>query len=295
MHIFERRLSFASCISNLIQSCFFHLRNVAKIKDSFFYLELLIYTLIFSHLLLSVTCISQSSIAPLQMVQNIAFVSSLAAIWRSPITAIIASVCWVQVTFRIHLNIKLLTYKALHWLALAYIRATDFLFLQVSFPFIFSHLCICMLEHVYLWLAFIQTVTHLVTLCFENYCTNKLLLLIFVALAWNKGESEAATVKNMLFTEASIQQSSIKYEKVRVKCFSFCLLKILTVVSDSISFFLFFCCILVQLSMLTKVKTDWGTATFLIECVMQWTRCQESASFMAAPSQTYDNAKTKTA
>lgn len=174
------------------------------------------------------------------MVQNIAFVSSLAAIWRSPITAIIASVCWVQVTFRIHLNIKLLTYKALHWLALAYIRATDFLFLQVSFPFIFSHLCICMLEHVYLWLAFIQTVTHLVTLCFENYCTNKLLLLIFVALAWNKGESEAATVKNMIFTEASIQQSSIKYEKVRVKCFSFCLLKILTVVSDSISFFLFF-------------------------------------------------------
>lgn len=208
--------------------------------NSFFYLELLIYTLVFSHLLLSVTCISQSSIAPLQMVQNIAARLLTKASWHSPITAIIASVCWVQVTFRIHLNIKLLTYKALHWLVLAYIRATDFLFSQVSFPFIFSHLCICMLEHVYLWLAFIQTMTHLVTLCFENYCTNKLLLLIFVALAWNKGESEAATVKNMIFTEASIQQSSMKYEKVRVKCFSFCLLKILTVVSDSISFFFFF-------------------------------------------------------
>lgn len=116
--------------------------------NSFFYLELLIYTLIFSHLLLSVTCISQSSIAPLQMVQNTAARLLTKASWCSPITAIIASVCWVQVKFRIHLNITLLTYKALHWLTLAYIRATDFLFLQLSihiFPFMYLYVGTCIL------------------------------------------------------------------------------------------------------------------------------------------------------
>lgn len=95
-------------LSKVSQYCFLHLRNIVKIKLllSVSHLELLLRTLIFSHLDYCVFCVRLSVLHSSSPI-------------RIPITS--QSLHWLPVKFRIHFKILLLTYKALDGQAPAYV------------------------------------------------------------------------------------------------------------------------------------------------------------------------------
>ncbi len=122
----DSQLSFVSHVHNLIKSCYFHLRNITKIKStlSFHDLERLIHAFVFSHLDYCndlFTCLSQSSVAQLQLVQNAATRILTTSNRKSHITPILASLHWLPVKFRIVFKIPLITFKPQHGLAPTYI------------------------------------------------------------------------------------------------------------------------------------------------------------------------------
>ena len=111
--------------NKLVQSCFFQLRNISKIKVMLTtrHLELLIHTLIFSCLDYCnalFTCLNCAALSLLQLVQNAAARLLTKTNCRYHVTPVIASLHWLPVKYRIDFKTLLLTYKALHGLAPPY-------------------------------------------------------------------------------------------------------------------------------------------------------------------------------
>ncbi|KAF7648111.1 hypothetical protein LDENG_00161960, partial [Lucifuga dentata] len=115
--ILDCDLTFELYVKKLVQSCFFQLRSVAKIKPMFSYsnLEKVIHSLIFSRLdycnsLLS--GINQKLISRLQQVQNAAARLLPGSNRWQRITPVLASLHWLPVHFRIDFKILIITFKA---------------------------------------------------------------------------------------------------------------------------------------------------------------------------------------
>ena len=124
--IFDFNLSFNKHISTVVQSCYFQLRNISKIK-SFLSppdLEKVIHALISSRLdycnsLYSGLC--KKTLSRLQLIQNSAARLLTNTRKQEHITPILAALHWLPVSFRCDFKIMLITYKALHGLAPSYI------------------------------------------------------------------------------------------------------------------------------------------------------------------------------
>ena len=124
--IFDPKLKLEHHVNKMVQTCFFQLRNIAKIKPllSVSNLEHVIHAFIFSRLDYCnslFTCLSQADLSRLQLIQNAAARLLTGTGRRSHITPVLASLHWLPVKFRIDFKILLITYKALHGLAPAYI------------------------------------------------------------------------------------------------------------------------------------------------------------------------------
>ncbi len=119
---FDSNLSFEQNTTKLVQTCFYHLRNISRIRSilSLKDAEAILHTLISSRLNYYIsffTCLNQKSINRLQTVRNSA-ARLLARSKRSNhITLVLASLHWLLVCFRI----LLLTFKALQSLSPCYI------------------------------------------------------------------------------------------------------------------------------------------------------------------------------
>ncbi len=107
--IFDQYMIFDYQVTELVQSCFLQLRNIAKIRciSSSADLELLIHTFIFSHLDYCnslYTCLSQAALNRLQLVQNAAARLLTRTSRQSHITPVLASLHWLPVKFTINYN-----------------------------------------------------------------------------------------------------------------------------------------------------------------------------------------------
>ncbi len=125
--ILDSNLSFENHISNVTKTGFFHLRNIAKLRNmlSVSDAEKLIHAFMTSRLDYCNALLGgcpASSINKLQIVQN----AAAGVINRSRkydhITQILQSLHWLHIKFRISYKILLLAYKALNDLAPAYLN-----------------------------------------------------------------------------------------------------------------------------------------------------------------------------
>lgn len=96
--ILDQKLTLESHVKSLAQSCFFHLRNISRIRSfmSFNYLQRVIHALITSRLDYCnavFTCLGQNMTAQLQGVQNAA-----ARLLTSHESMIISTLCWLPFT-----------------------------------------------------------------------------------------------------------------------------------------------------------------------------------------------------
>ena len=103
-----------------------HLRNITQLRHivSRAQMEMVIHAFISSRLDYCnslFTCLSKTSINRLQLVQNAAARLLTRSPKRSHITPILFSLHWLPIHFRIHFKVLLLTFKALHGQAPAYI------------------------------------------------------------------------------------------------------------------------------------------------------------------------------
>ena len=124
--LFDRHMNFECHIKKVVQSCFFHLRNIAKIKAilSFQDLEKIIHAFVSSRLDYCnslFTTLSRSSVSRLQLVQNAAARLLTNTRRRAHISPVLANLHWLPIACRIDFKILLITYKALHGLAPTYI------------------------------------------------------------------------------------------------------------------------------------------------------------------------------
>ena len=125
--ILDSELSMKDQVSTVCQSCFYHLRNISRIRK---YLtqtatESLVHALIGSRLDYgnSLLCgIPKSSIRRLQSVQNAAARVVIRSSRFDHITPVLFDLHWLPVQSRILFKILLLTYKALHGLAPSYVK-----------------------------------------------------------------------------------------------------------------------------------------------------------------------------
>ena len=125
--IIDSELNFNTHINNVTKIAFFHLRNIARIRD---YLSLddaktLIHAFVFSRLDYCNAILSglpKKSTDRLQLVQNAAARVLTKTKMREHITPVLASLHWLPVTFRIDFKILLLVYKALYGLAPSYLH-----------------------------------------------------------------------------------------------------------------------------------------------------------------------------
>ena len=124
--LFDRNLCFEQHITKIVQSCFYQLRNISKMRSilNLSDAETLLHSFISSRLDYCnslFTCLSQKTLKRLQTVQN----SAARLLTRSRkydhITPVLASLHWLPVCFRIEFKSLLITFKALHDLAPAYI------------------------------------------------------------------------------------------------------------------------------------------------------------------------------
>ena len=127
---FDNKMNLEFHIKKITQSCFYHLRNIAKIKSILTSqdLEQIIHAFISSRLDYCnglYTTLSQSSLSRLQLIQNTAARILTNTNRRAHITPVLATLHWLPVKARINFKILLITYKALHGLAPLYI--TDLL------------------------------------------------------------------------------------------------------------------------------------------------------------------------
>uniref|UniRef100_A0A3Q2NWF9 Reverse transcriptase domain-containing protein n=1 Tax=Fundulus heteroclitus TaxID=8078 RepID=A0A3Q2NWF9_FUNHE len=126
--VFDQDMSFKSHIKQISRVSFFHLRNIAKIRNilSRSDAEKLVHAFVTSRLdycnsLLS--GIPQNAVQSLQLIQNAAARVLMKINQRDHISPVLASLHWLPVKSRIEFKILLLTYKALNNQAPSYIRA----------------------------------------------------------------------------------------------------------------------------------------------------------------------------
>ena len=113
-------------VKKITQSCFYHLRNIAKIKSILTTqdLEKIIHAFVSSRLDYCnglYSTLSSSSIHRLQLIQNTAARILTNTTRRAHITPVLAALHWLPIKSRIDFKILLITYKALHDLAPSYI------------------------------------------------------------------------------------------------------------------------------------------------------------------------------
>ena len=128
--LFHSKLTFIPHVNKLVQSCFFQLHYVSRIKHMLTPpdLEKVILTFICSRLAYCnslLSSIHQKSLSCLQLVQNSAARLLTGFNRRQHITPILASLHWLPVCFRIDFKILLITFKAHSGMAVSYI--TDIL------------------------------------------------------------------------------------------------------------------------------------------------------------------------
>ena len=119
-------MNFEFHIKKVTQSCFYHLRNISKLKPILTPqdLEKIIHAFVSSRLDYCnglYTTLNSSSLHKLQLVQNTAARILTNTNRRAHITPVLAKLHWLPIKSRIHFKILLTTYKALHGLAPAYI------------------------------------------------------------------------------------------------------------------------------------------------------------------------------
>ena len=124
--ILDQEMSLDEHVTNMCKTCFFHLRNKARIRDSLAQKdnEILVHAFITSKL---DSCNSLLYGLPqflndcLQAVQNCAARLITRSRKHDHITAILKQLHWLPVDSRIKYKILLVTFKALHGLAPSYI------------------------------------------------------------------------------------------------------------------------------------------------------------------------------
>ncbi|XP_057187413.1 uncharacterized protein LOC130552818 [Triplophysa rosa] len=124
--ILDSNLSFKNHISNVTKTAFFHLRNVAKLRNilSVADAEKLIHAFVTSRLDYCNALLSgcpASSINKLQLVQNAAARVLTTSRKYNHITPMLSTLHWLPIKYRIDFKVLLITYKALNGLAPTYI------------------------------------------------------------------------------------------------------------------------------------------------------------------------------
>uniref|UniRef100_A0A8C5GQG5 Reverse transcriptase domain-containing protein n=1 Tax=Gouania willdenowi TaxID=441366 RepID=A0A8C5GQG5_GOUWI len=124
--VFNQSMSLEGHCRQLTKNCFYHLRNISKVRHLLSKpdLELVIHAFISSRIdyCNSVfTCFNKSTLCKLQMVQNAAARLLTGTSRTSHITPILSSLHWLPVNFRIEYKILVLTFRALHGQAPLYI------------------------------------------------------------------------------------------------------------------------------------------------------------------------------
>ncbi len=128
---FDGELKFDKQINNVVKSCFFNLRLLAKVKTflSANDLEKLIHALIFSRLDYCNTIytvykgVNQTALARLQAVQNAAARLLTGSRKHEHITPILFSLKWLLVRFRIEYKLLVFVFKSLNGLSPTYLDA----------------------------------------------------------------------------------------------------------------------------------------------------------------------------
>ncbi|KAI2645958.1 RNA-directed DNA polymerase from mobile element jockey [Labeo rohita] len=126
--ILDSNLSFENHISHVTKTAFFHLRNIAKLRNMLPVsdAEKLVHAFMTSRLDYCNALLGgcpASSINKLQIVQNAAARVLTRSRKYDHITPILKSLHWLPIRFRISYKIALLTYKALNGLAPAYLTS----------------------------------------------------------------------------------------------------------------------------------------------------------------------------
>ncbi len=126
--ILDSNLSFEKHISNVTKTAFFHLRNIAKLRNMLPVsdAEKLVHAFMTSRLDYCNALLGgcpASSINKLQIVQNAAARVLTRSRKYDHITQILQSLHWLPIKFRISYKILLLAYKALNGLAPAYLTS----------------------------------------------------------------------------------------------------------------------------------------------------------------------------
>ena len=124
---FDNHMNLEYHVKKVTQSCFYHLRNIAKIKPviSPSDLEKIMHAFVSSRLDYCnglYTTLSRSSIHKLQLVQNAAARILTNTHRRAHITPVLAALHWLPIKSRIDFKILLTTYKALNNQAPLYIK-----------------------------------------------------------------------------------------------------------------------------------------------------------------------------
>ena len=124
--VFDKDMSLDHHCKQLVKNCFYHLRNIAKLRSMVTKpeMEMIIHAFISSRIDYCntlFTCFSKKSVNRLQTVQNAAARLLTGTRKRDHITPILYSLHWLPVNFRIHFKILVLTFRALHDQAPSYI------------------------------------------------------------------------------------------------------------------------------------------------------------------------------
>ena len=124
----DQALTLDQHVKCLIRSCFFQLRNIAKLRPTVSQakMEILIHAFILSHLDYCnslFTCLSKTFLDRSQVVQNAAAAKLLTrSSKRSHVTPIRITLHWLPIQIRIQFKALVITYRALHGQAPVYIR-----------------------------------------------------------------------------------------------------------------------------------------------------------------------------
>ncbi|XP_041848233.1 uncharacterized protein LOC121644403 [Melanotaenia boesemani] len=124
--ILDSQFDFSPQVTKVVQSCFYQIRNIAKIKHfiSQSDLEKVIHALVSTRLDYCNALyagLGLKLLSRLQLVQNSAARLLTGTKKHEHITPILASLHWLPVNFRIDFKILLITFKALHGVAPTYI------------------------------------------------------------------------------------------------------------------------------------------------------------------------------
>ncbi len=121
--IFDQAMYFNQHVKSLTRTCFFHLRNTAKLRSvvSQPEQELAFISSRLDYCSSLFTCLSKSSLHCLQMVQYTAERLLTRSSQMTHITPILFSLHWFSIKFRIYFKVLVFTYRTLHGQAPAYI------------------------------------------------------------------------------------------------------------------------------------------------------------------------------